>query len=262
VSAPSPDGADPVGALAAAADRDGAVSLPELSQAELCVLGVAGKGLVCERTWSWWTGMSEDKRQDTTGKTMELLAVRGFIASTGAGSGPDDLGQRDRLTVKAAGVAMIVAARAAPRPVVTCQLPGRDAGLQPRFFGMTQARLGLRALVCEMLTDKPSGPGGRPEFGRVIRYALISPAKAGEMLVSWAQTVAPPAGLGWEPPTVDIFGHDRQQRLHRDRFQIRPEGSMFDVTRTGQDGAPDPALRFDQMGLAQQFTSALTGAAR
>jgi hypothetical protein len=261
VSVPGPQGADPAGALAAAG-RDGAAGLPELSQAELCVLGVAGTSLVCERTWSWWTGMSEDERQDMTVKTLELLAVRKLIAPPAAGSGPADPGRHESPLRVAAGAAVIVAARAAPRPLVICQLPGRDAGFQPRFFGMTQARRGLRALVCEMLTGRPSGPGGRPEFGTVIRYALVSPAKAGSMLTSWAQTVSPPGGPGGEPPTVDIFSHDRQRRLRRDRFQLRPDGAMFEVTRTAQDGAPDPALRVDRMGLAQQFVAALTGAAR
>jgi hypothetical protein len=157
---------------------------------------------------------------------------------------------------------MIVAARTAPRPLVTCQLPGRDAGYQPRFFGMTQRRRGLRALVCELLTGRPSGPGGRPEFGTMIRYALVSPAKAGSMLASWAQTVSPPGSPGGEPPTVDIFSHDQQQRLRRDRFRLRPNGSAFEVTHTGQDGEPDPPLRFDRMGLAQQLTTAITRAAQ
>jgi hypothetical protein len=262
VSVPGPPGADPVGALAAAADRDGAVSLPELSQAELCVLGVAGQSLVCEQTWSWWTSMSEDEQQDMTVKTLELLAVRRLIAPPAAGSRPADPGPHQNPLRVAAGAAVIVAARAAPRPLVTCQLPGRDASYQPRFFGMTQARRGLRTLVCELLTARPSGPDGRPEFGTVLRYALVSPAKAGAMLVSWAQTACPPGGPGGEPPTVDIFSHDQQQRLRRDRFRLLPDGSAFDVTRTGQDGAPDPALRFDRLGLAQQLTGALTGAAR
>ena len=261
MTVPGPPGKDPARALAAA-DPDGAAGLPELSQAELCVLGVAATSLVCERTWSWWSRMSEDERQDMTVKTLELLAVRKLIALPGAGSGPADLGRHQNPLTVAAGAAVIVAARAAPRPLVTCQLPGRNAGFQPRFFGMTQARRGLRALVCELLTARPSGPGGRPEFGTVLRYALVSPARAGAMLASWAQTISPPGGLGGESPTVDIFSHDQQQRLRRDRFQLRPDGAMFEVTRTGRDGAPDPALRFDRMGLAQQLTSALTRAAR
>jgi hypothetical protein len=208
--------------------------------------------------------MSEDERQDMTVKTLELLAVRTLITPARPGRSPGGLRRQESPLQVAAGAAVIVAARAAPRPLVICQLPGRDASYQPRFFGMTQARGGLRALVCEMLTERPSGPGGQPAFGMVLRYALVSPAKAGVMLASWAQTVSRPLGPTGEPPTVDIFSHDRQQRLRRDRFQLRlrPDGSTFEVTRTGQDWAPDPALRFDRMGLAQQLTGALTRAAR
>jgi hypothetical protein len=95
VTAPGPRAADPVEALAATADRDGAVSLPELPQAELCVLGVAGKSLICDRTWSWWASMSEDERQEMTVKTLELLAVRRLIAPPAASGGPADPGQHE-----------------------------------------------------------------------------------------------------------------------------------------------------------------------
>jgi hypothetical protein len=70
---------NPVDSLAAAAERDGMVPLPALSQAELCALGAAGKGLVCQRTWAWWTGLGEDTRADLATSSLELLAVRRLI---------------------------------------------------------------------------------------------------------------------------------------------------------------------------------------
>ncbi|HTU72137.1 MAG TPA: hypothetical protein VMG38_01330 [Trebonia sp.] len=53
---------DGIHQLVAAAERDGTVALPALSEAELCTLGAAGTSLVCVRTWAWWTGLSERER--------------------------------------------------------------------------------------------------------------------------------------------------------------------------------------------------------
>jgi len=97
---------NPIDSLAAAAERDGTVPLPTLSQAELCALGGAGKGLVCQRTWAWWTGLGEDKRDNLTVSALELLAVRGLIRS-GDGSVP---------VVPAAGLAVILTTRLQPKP--------------------------------------------------------------------------------------------------------------------------------------------------
>ena len=157
---------DGIGQLVAAAERDGAVPLPALSQAELCVLGAAGSSLVCARTWAWWTGLAERKQADLALRSLELLAVRGLIVPEGG---------RDGGTAADPALSIVLAARARPEPAVACQVPGQEASFQPRLFGLSQPGRGLRVLVRETLTGHPAGPDGRAEFGTACRYALLTP---------------------------------------------------------------------------------------
>ena len=89
--------------LAATAERDGIAALPALSQAELCALGAAGRSLVCERTWTWWTALGAGDRAALTVRSVELLAVRKLITAAG-----DPV-----RAAPAPGLAMILAARMA-----------------------------------------------------------------------------------------------------------------------------------------------------
>jgi hypothetical protein len=232
---------NPIDSLAAAAGRDGTVPLPTLSQAELCALGAAGKGLVCQRTWAWWTGLGEDERADLIVSALELLAVRGLIQP---GDGP----------VPAAGLAVILTARLRPEPVVVCQVPGQDAAFCPRFFGVTAEGPGVRVLVRETLTERPAGPGGQPEFGTLLRYALVTPEAAARDLAGWAREAASMAGA--QPPAIDVFGHDRPGRLRRSRLRVRPSGGFFEVRRDGIMPG-----RLDEKRLCQILATMLTGAA-
>jgi hypothetical protein len=235
---------NPVDSLAAAAERDGTVPLPPLSQAELCALGAAGKGLVCQRTWAWWTGLDEDERAGLTVKATELLAVRGLIRP-GDGSVP---------AAPTAGLAVILTARLRPEPVVVCQVPGQDSAFCPRFFGMTAERPGARALVCETLTESPAGSGGQPEFGMLLRYALVTPEAAARNMAGWVRSAA--SVVGARPPVIDIYSHDGPGQLRRGRLWVRPAGGFFEVRR---DGIMPGKL--DEKRLCQILATMLTGAA-
>lgn len=228
-----------------AAWREEAALLPALSQAELCALGAASKSLVCERTWAWWTGLGERERASLASSSLELLAVRGLLRP-GGGAGA---------VAPAPELAVILTARTRPEPVVTCQVPGQDAALEPRFFGLTDRQRGLRRLVCETLTDETAAPGGQHEFGTVLRYALLTPARAARALAGWARTAAGPASA--QPPVIDVFGHDTEGRFRHDRLQVRADGECFDARRDAI-----PPGRFDEMGLCQMLENMLTGAAR
>jgi hypothetical protein len=235
-----------VDSIAALAERDGSAALPALTQADLCALGAADKSLVCQRTWDWWLGLGEQGRKEMAAKSLELLAFRKLIVPV----------RGDVPAVPVPELGMILSARSYPEPLVTCQVPGADAALHPRFFGMTQEGIGLRVLVCELLTERPSGPGDHAEFGTMLSYTLVTPAWAAKVLAAWAR-VAGDFGTG-EPPVIDIFARDSGGRLARDRYEVFRDGEFFGVRRPATALPPE---RLDEMQATQMLTAALIGAA-
>lgn len=211
------------------------------------MLGVASKSLICERTWGWWTAMDDAKQADLTAKSLELLAVRELLVPA----------RGEASITPTPELGMILAARTHPEPVVVCQIPGQDAAFHPRFFGMTQQGVGLRALVCELLTDHPSGPDGRAEFGTMLSYTLVTPGKAAQIMCAWARTVG---GLGIETrPAIDVFGHDKTGQPFLDRVELRPADTLFDVHRVA---AGIPPGRFDDMRVYKMLADTLARAAQ
>lgn len=231
-----------IDALAFAAERDGPVDLPLLTQAELCALGAACQSLICERTWAWWTGLADSQREDLTAKSLDILALRKLLSPAGNSSA----------AAPSPKLGLILAARTHPQVIVTCQVPGSDAAFEPRFFGITSQRGGLRALVRETLTADAPGPGGRADFGTVLRYTLMTPYDAADAMTAWASSRG-------AATTIDMFGHGTDGLLDLDRFEIRPAGDMYDVHRPA--GGIPPG-RLDHMELRQLLADALTGAAR
>jgi hypothetical protein len=240
-------GAEVIDSLAATAERDGCAQLPALTQADLCALGAADKALLCGRTWDWWLGLGERGRAETTARSLSFLAFRELLMPA-----------RGRLpAVPVPELGLILAARSSPEPLVTCQVPGLYAARNPRFFGLTERGAGLRVLVCELLTDTPSGPGDSAEFGTVLSYGLVTPAHAAKMLAAWARVAGDFAAGQW--PAIDIFARDADGRLALNRYEIRRDGEFFDVRQPETARAPQ---RLDEMLIAQLLTAALTGAVR
>ncbi len=241
-------GADVIDALAATTERDGTAPLPALTQADLCALGAADKALLCQRTWDWWLSLGERGREETAANSLSLLAFRELLMPA-----------RGRVpAVPVPELGLILAARSAPEPLVTCQLPGQDATSNPRFFGMTQRGTGLRVLVCELLTDDPAGgPGNDAGFGKAIIYRLVTPGYAATMLATWARIASRFADAEW--PTVDIYAHDPSGQLVLDRHELLLDGDLFYVRRPA---IPQSAQRLDETMVTELLTTALTGAVR
>jgi len=240
-------GAEVIDALTATAERDGKASLPALTQADLCALGVAGKALLCQDTWDWWLSLGERGREKTAANSLSLLAFRELLMPA--------RGQVPAVPVPELG--LILAARSAPEPLAICNLPGQDAGSNPRFFGMTQRGTGLRVLVCELLTDKPTSPGDRAGFGNEITYALVTPWYAATMLSTWARIASACADAEW--PTIDIYAHNPGGQLVLDRHELLLDGDLFYARRPA---IPQSAQRLDEMMVTQLLTAALTEAVR
>lgn len=228
--------------ITAVVERDGAATLPALTQAELCALGAADKSLVCKRTWEWWTGFRDAEREDLAARALGLLAHRGLVVPA-SGEVPG---------VPVPELGLILAARTQPEPVVTCQIPGKDAAFEPRFFGMTEEGAGLRVLVCEILTSKPSGPGERADFGTMLSYALVTPGRTAQIICAWARAAARREAAA--KPAVNMFGHGVEGQPYADRFELRPDGRCFGLHHAG---AGIPPGRFDEMRTVKMLTDAL-----
>jgi hypothetical protein len=240
-------GANVIDALTATAERDGKAPLPALTQADLCALGVADKALVCKNTWNWWLSLGERGREETAANSLSLLTFRELLMPA---RGPVP-------AVPVPELGLILAARSAPEPLAICNLPGQDAGSNPRFFGMTQRGTGLRVLVCELLTDKPTSPGDSAGFGNEITYALVTPWYAATMLATWARIASDFADSEW--PTIDIYARDPGGQLVLYRHELLLDGDLFYVRRPA---ISQPPQRLDEIMAIKLLTTALTGAVR
>jgi hypothetical protein len=246
--------------LITSAERDGGIMLAELSQAELCALRAEIASMVCERTCRWWVRLGAARRQQLGRMALELMVTRGFLHPP-PGTDAAEMYESGQLTNEhlAPELAIILAARTSPRPLVACQVPGLDASswCHPRFFGITGPGRELRALLCEVLTSKPAGLRGQPVFGTILRYTLMTPGRTARMITSWAGLFADGAAHGG-PPTVTLLAHGDAGMLDQEHFQIRPESGIFTVTRTGPDGRPGEAVTLDETGTIMEMTAALT----
>jgi hypothetical protein len=248
--------------LLASAEQDGGIMLAELSQAELCALRAETASLVCEQTSRWWVRLGPAGRERLGRMALELMASRGFLRLA-PGASAADIYERNELTNEDLGpeLAVILAARTSPRPLVTCRVPGMDDlnWCHPRFFGITSPEHRLRALVCEVLTEHPAGLHGRPTLGTILRYTLMTPERTAKMITSWA-AVIPQGRRRNGPPTVTVIAHGGQAALDQERFEIRPEHGTFTVTRTVPQ--VDPAVILNETETITELASALTRMAR
>jgi hypothetical protein len=245
--------------LIASAERDGGIKLADLSQAELCALRAETTSLVCERTCQWWVRLGRARRERLGRTALDLMAARRLLRLP-PGASAADLYESGQLTNEqlAPELAIILAARTSPRPLVACRVPGQDDlnWCHPRFFGITSPGRSLRALLCEVLTGKPAGLHRQPTLGTILRYTLMTPDRTARMITSWAQLFPDGQQRGGQP-AVTLLAHRERQMLDQERLQIRSRDSALTLTRTGPDGRPDLAFTLDETGTIMELTSAL-----
>jgi hypothetical protein len=245
--------------LIASAERDGGIKLGELAQAELCALRGETASLVCERTCQWWVRLGGTRRERLGRMALDLMAARGLLRLP-PGASAADMYESGQLTNEhlAPELAIILAARTSPKPLVASRVPGQDDlnWCHPRFFGITSPGRNLRALLCEVLTDKPAGLRGQPTLGTILRYTLMTPDRTAQMITSWAR-LFPDGEQRGGPPTVTLLAHGERQILNQERFQIRPGYQTFTLIRTGLGGLADVAFTLDETGTIMELTSAL-----
>jgi hypothetical protein len=119
----------------------------------------------------------------------------------------------------------------------------------------------LRALVSEVLTERPAGLRDRPTLGTIVRYTLMTPERTARMITSWARLI-PKDKQRNGPPTVTLIAHDGRAALNQERFEIRPGHGTFTVTRNDYGTDVAPAVTLNETETITELTSALTRMAR
>jgi hypothetical protein len=250
--------------LIASAERGGGIMLAELSQAELCALRAETASLVCERTSRWWVRLGPARRKELGRMALDLMASRELLCLP-PGASAADMYEAGQLSNEQLGpeLAVILAARASPRPLVTCHLPGMSElnWCHPRFFGITSPGRRLRALVSEVLTERPAGLRDRPTLGTIVRYTLMTPERTAQMITSWAGLI-PKDQQRNGPPTLTLIAHDGRAAVNQERFEIRPGHGTFTVTRNDYGADVAPAVTLNETETITELASALTRMAR
>lgn len=155
----------------------GAVRLPAMTAAELCVLGAMTSTLIDARAWSWWTSAPPGRRPALREMAWAFLACRQLVTSGPAARGAAEAG---RMRV-APPAALIVAGRTRPAFIVLCRRGAAGEPEQTRMYGIGNQESGIRAVLIE-----EAKPGQVGWAGPAYEFGLASPAVAGRTLARWA----------------------------------------------------------------------------
>ncbi|MGA2830798.1 MAG: hypothetical protein ABSF03_32330 [Streptosporangiaceae bacterium] len=250
--------ADEVRALLhqATAVRSGAVRLPAMTAAELCVLGAMSTALIDAEAWSWWTLAPPARRPALREMAWRFLTYRQLVTSEPAGRQATDPG-RVRVAPPAA---LIVAGRTRPAFIVLCRSGVTGEPEQTRMYGIGDQASGVRALLIE-----EAKPGAVDWAGPAYEFGLASPTAAGRALARWAASPgpAPPPGQALSRlidihlpgtrdirPAARISVQARSGHLHILCQHILGQPSRLNVTNP---------LPCDEDVLACLLTDTLTG---
>jgi hypothetical protein len=227
---------DAAQALLDQVEHDGAVRLPALSTAELCVLGAMQATLIDEVSWSWWSGMTEAERFGLSAMALKFLVHRRLLDEPETGAIENDSTEHVALRARPL-LAMILAGRTQPAFVVVRAEGAKAAPERMRLYGIAEEGRGLRAVLAE------TGPGKLPtRLGPTYEYALVSPAEAVSSLLRWIDRAPTGHKLGRRPPKIiDVYQPDKGSGPARDRFEVRrsgPAGLRVEHEGSGSRGAP------------------------
>jgi hypothetical protein len=235
-----------------AAMASGAVRLPAMTAAELCVLGAMTTSLIDASAWSWWTSAAPGRRPVLREAAWRFLAHRQLITPDPAAR--ETPGQAGRVRV-APGAALIVAGRTRAAFIVLCRQGAAGEPERTRMYGIAGQQRGLRAVLIEDAT-----PGRVGWAGPAYEFGLASPAAAGRALARWA-TGTGPATAGPAPPRlVDLYLPGTGKRLPTARITVRATGNGWQVHRDSSLLSAGYPLAWDEDGLTGLFTDTLTGA--
>ena len=236
----------------AEAMTSGAVRLPAMTAAELCVLGAMTTSLIDASAWSWWTSAPPARRQVLRGAAWRFLAHRQLI--TPDAPGRQTPGQAGRVRVTPAA-ALIVAGRTRAAFIVLCREGVTGEPERTRMYGIADQHRGLRAVLIEDAT-----PGQLGWAGPAYEFGLASPAAAGRALARWATTTGSAPPLRPRPRLIDLYLPGAGARLPAGRIAVRATGNGWQVQRDSSLLSAGHPLAWDEDGLTGLFTDTLTGA--
>lgn len=258
--------------LLAAAQRDGAVRLPELIAVDLCALGAALQAVFDEPVWRSWVALPDAVRDEWAAASRAGLARRRLLdppAPVGA------VGDVSASRV-APPLALIMAARSHPAFVAVGSVAGNQRGA-PRMYGIADNAHGLRAVLAEhpsaeriglgtgeRLTLTPANDQRRAgDLHQLYQYPLLSPERAVRVLAEWL-TAAVGGGddVDRGARTVDAFRHPEGSELTRDRLTVTADqGGSVRITCefTGDPLRPSPGYEPEHVpGLLTEMIIART----
>ncbi len=215
--------------LLAAAQRDGAVSLPELIAVDLCALGAALQSMFDELVWRSWVALPDSVRDEWATASRTGLVRRRLLDPPALVKGADDA-----LAARVApALALIMAARSRPAFIAVGSAAGNQRGA-PRMYGIADTVRGLRAVLVEHASAERIGLGtgerltlppalDRERAGdlhQLYQYLLVSPERAVRVLSTWLTTSPGGSNAGGDIRTVDVFRHQEGADLTRDRLSV------------------------------------------
>jgi hypothetical protein len=238
--------------LLSASERDGAVGLPELSAAELCMLCDGRQILIEYPEYAWWYGLAPDIRDRLSAAAVSLLGFRQLLRPPEADQEDGDpdgkpAGQRTTLAM-APELSFVITARRQPTVLAVGTVSGTTVGGAPRMYGLAEPDGRLRAIVAEQVTSQPDGG----PFGPVHKFALLSSARAGEALAAWASR----PGRARE---ISIYRHQEGELLTFDSVSVTCDAGTPTVIRRRSGALPCQPTSYDQSGLARLATAMLNG---
>lgn len=211
----------------------GAVRLPAMSAAELCVLGALKHPLIDAETLSWWTSRTDE--EELTRMTREFLARRGLV---------------DRATGRfAPALGLILAGRTRPAFIaLERDQPDADAE-RLRMYGIGERPGGLRAVLVE-----EARPGAVEWAGPAYTYGLASAESGGHALAGWVA-----AGTR---RTIDFYLPGAGKKIPSERIVVSPRPPGLLVQRYSPDAPESGPLPCDEDALTALLRGIMTGACR
>jgi hypothetical protein len=198
----------------------GAVRLPAMTAAELCVLGAMTTALIDAGAWSWWTSAPPARRPALREMAWQFLAYRQLVTSEPVGREAAD---RGRVRV-APPAALIVAGRTQPAFIVLCRSGVTGEPQQTRMYGIGDRESGMRAVLIE---DAKTGQVGWA--GPAYEFGLASVTAAGRALAHWAATPGPAPPGPDRSRLIDIHRPGTRDIRPASRFSVQASGGNLHV---------------------------------
>lgn len=234
--------------IVAEALASGAVVLPHLTEADLCVLGGVKQPMMNVELAMWWQGMSDEERRDLTEFALGFLRKRDLV--------------REPVTVEGEDVelqlvpelALVVNVRKYPSFLVAVEAKALSRGDIPMLFGMRDEHVAGTTLLCQRWFEE-----SLPRLGHRVSSSLINVDAAAELLTAccWHAVLAGAReSVGAE---VSVLTNTEQAGFQRTgwRFSLvtdgrrRRPGRRHASIRAAALTDDEDAVEFDQKSEAE-----------